>query len=393
MKRYSSSVLKIFNRNCPQALGFYEDEAPYDRELFQQGIAAHAVLQVVGEKRASGQHDILTVADAVVTELITKGRSYKGRHEPPMSPEDAMAGRDIALQYLYEYPLNLPDNSGFEVQWAINDKGKACLIGEDSQRYDAIFDVLYTDIEGDEDYATDVIVVRDYKSAWPTGANELDTMQVKGHAVIAWQHFKDRVGGVRNEIVNLRTKQIYTRTTYFDEEGIKTLQQWTKDILTACSAADTTREARPGAGCIGCFYTLSCPDCLEYYQHDTNIYITFATLKAQLAELGKIVRNDAKVEPIEVPGGEIAYRGQNEKVATEEAIDKLIEYWWMDRPDGTPLSMGEVRGLLTALDVKATSYEKAAKVLFPDKLDAAYMDMIEACITVKTKSRFDVYKK
>jgi hypothetical protein len=400
MKRYSSSTLKMFNRNCPAALGFYENQTPCDKSIFQAGIAAHAVLQVCGEKSAYEIEDCREVAEAVVKELITKGRSYKGIPEPPMSPEDAMLGRDIALEYLAEYPLLMPQGAEFESAFGIDKNGKWVDIDSENIRYDAIFDVMYTDIEGDEEFNTEVVVVRDYKSAWPTCADELDTLQVKGHAVIAAAHFActnpspsqlQIYSGVRNEIVNLRTKQIYTRTTLFNEEGLATLEQWRKDILTACSAADTTREARPGAGCIDCMYTLACGDCIAAYADD-DVPVRFATAKALVGKLGKVVRSDAKIQPIPVPGGEIAYRGTNEKIPTVEAIDTLIEYWFMDKADDEPVTLEEIRGMLLSLDVKASSYEKAAKVLFPEKADASYIDMIDACITIKVKSRFDVYK-
>ena len=61
--------------------------------------------------------------------------------------------------------------------------------------------------------------------------------------------------------------------------------------------------------------------------------------------------------------------------------------------NNTPsISKDEIKGMLIALDFTAPCYEKAAKVLYSDKRDAGYIDMVNECITTKTDSRFDVYK-
>ena len=49
MKVKSSTNLKYFIEYCPKALGFHEDDTPMDRDIFQPGIAAHAVVEHVGK--------------------------------------------------------------------------------------------------------------------------------------------------------------------------------------------------------------------------------------------------------------------------------------------------------------------------------------------------------
>ena len=51
MTPYRSTSLKLVEAACPRALDFSEASVPYDRDVFQVGIVAHAVLE--GLQRAS----------------------------------------------------------------------------------------------------------------------------------------------------------------------------------------------------------------------------------------------------------------------------------------------------------------------------------------------------
>ena len=42
------TTLHLFSSACPHALDLWEARAPYDRDVFAAGTAAHAVLEVVG---------------------------------------------------------------------------------------------------------------------------------------------------------------------------------------------------------------------------------------------------------------------------------------------------------------------------------------------------------
>ena len=100
MKTYSSTILRHFTHHCPLALDFYEKEAQRDTDIFQVGQASHAVLEHVGKKNAKTKEAQKIVADAVVKELITTGHTFYDRVEPPMQPDHAFDGRDLALEYL-----------------------------------------------------------------------------------------------------------------------------------------------------------------------------------------------------------------------------------------------------------------------------------------------------
>jgi len=393
MRAYSSSNLKIFGKNCPAALGFYEAETPIDRDFFNAGICAHACMQEIVKKGATDPVDQRAVCDAVCSELITVGRSYNNVPEPPMAPDDAFAGREIAMNYLayHELPESVIIN---EAGLGITADGQPCAYDADDVRFRAILDLGYLDTVGDEEFQARVLVIRDWKSAWPTNETELETLQRRGQAVVAWLHHGDAIDGVRQEVVNLRTGMHYTNDIFFDDEGMDLLNRWRKDLLATCDAADKTREARPGVGCVSCWYRAGCEDCLAAYNGEpADDALRYVALEALRAEIVKPLRAKARVSPIVVEGGTVAYKEQKKKIPTENAIDKLLEYWFMDQiGDEIDVTEHELRGLLMALALPASSYEKAAKVIFPEKGAAAFDDMIEACITTKTESRFGIQK-
>jgi len=397
---YSSTVLKRFNDNCPGALGKMIDGEPYDREIFQAGIAAHACLEEITNKKAVDLPDQAKVCDAVCEELITKGRAYNKIPEPPMAPQSAFAGRDIVIEYLLWNDLPAPEQVwSAEGGYGMTADGKACGYYEDAVRFRAVIDLVYQDIVGDEDYAADVIVVRDYKSAWPTGEADLDTLQRKGQAVLVWkQHCQgkdSKFSVIRQEAVNLRTGVPYKRDIQLDEEGIEMLLRWQKDILTTCNAADATREYRPGAGCLTCDYTLSCDMCLDAYKGDgSEPAVQYAALEAVRSDLGKVLRAKTREQAIEIDGGFVGYERKVKQVPVENANQLLTDQWTMDDTDEHP----ELTGILKALKLTGANVENVLKVLYPGRGSDGKENMetrrtlLEDLLKDKPESRFGVFK-
>lgn len=386
MKTYSSTALKAFDSNCPKALGFVEAGTPADTDQFNPGIAAHAVLQHIGQKGARTPEDQATVADAVVQELITVGREYNHIHEPPMAPSQAFEGRDVALAWL-EWN-ELPQDAKFEIGLGMTAEGEPCDYYAENCRYRALIDIVKFETIGDEDYAIDVVTAGDYKSAWPTDERELDTLQRRGQAVLVHKHYPD-YPAVRMEAINVRKGMTYERTVQLDDEGRALLAQWEKDILQACNAADVTREARPGAGCLDCRYTLTCDDCLHYYEgNGAQAAVTLATLEAIRKKLIEVLKPKAMESKFPVPGGFVGFKPMVKKVLTEDAHRHLCEHWYSADTDPHI----QEQSLLAACNLTSGSLEKMVKVMYPDKKDAGGQDLLEACLTTVTESRFGVYK-
>jgi len=375
-------------------MGMVIDNVPYDRDIFQGGIAAHAVLQEVANKGAAEIHDIVTVAGATVEELITKGRAFQGREEPPMAPSDAFRGSDVAVDYLMWNPL--PDALiTVEGGYGMDSSGDGCEYYDDKCRYRAVIDLVYEDFVGDEDYAASALVVRDYKTAWPTGEAELDTLQRKGQAVLALKQHDDDYDIIRQEAVNLQTGRSFTRDIRLDEEGRELLWKWEQEIQMVCNAADQTRDARPGAGCLSCPFVLSCDDALTAYAGDADeVALQYAMAESIRNNLAKILRARSKDEPIVIEGGFVGYQKKVKRVPVDNIHQLLADQWTMGDSEEHPL----MKGLLKAEKLTAANVENVLKALYPGRGKDGKDNMLlrkallEEWLTDKAESRFGVFK-
>ena len=381
MKSYSSTLLKTFANNCPAALGFHEANEPAFREIYQAGIAAHAVLQVVGEKGATTEPEIQAVADAVAEELITKGRAFKGTPEPPMDPEAAIEGRDLAEAWL---SWNELPPGKHETHLAMDEKGLPCLPESEHVRYDAIIDMVYTETQGDEEEALETVVARDYKSAWPTDATELETIQRKGQAVLVWLNHPE-AHGITREVINLRTGGKFRETTWLDDEGLATMKQWRTDILALCRAADATREARPGIGCIGCFYVLRCEPCRDLLTTKERPASMYAAAKAIVAATEPVLKAEASHGPVpDGVGGMIGYQATKGRQPDLDELAGQVAALW---------TSGDIAGLIRALKPGVTAVDKLAKVMYPGREGKLERDdFLELCVKPKLGSKFTTWR-
>ncbi len=390
---YSSTVLKTFTDYCPAALGFYEKQTPRDKSIFQAGIAAHAVLQAVGEKGLVGGKEVKALADAVTEELITKGRAYNGVPEPPMSPASAFEGRDIAINYLEYHPIM--EDGKYEIGLAMDIEGRPCGYYGDKTRYRAIIDRVYMQKEGDEEWAGNLVVVSDYKSAWTTNASELETLQRKGQAVLAFKKYGSdkNLSGLRMEAVNIRTGRAYHKDLWFDTETIDLLKKWEDDILMICRAADETRVARAGANCIGCPYLHACEDGFEH-EDIKDQALSLALIEANRKELIKALKEELKdINRMDVPGGYVGYKEQSKMKLTDSAIYNLIAEWYgvpvHEVPNIHPLEVG----MLSALNLGSGQINAIAKNLFDRENMEKRTEFASACLENVGSVTFGVWKE
>lgn len=375
MKTYSSTTLKYFTDYCPAALGFYEKRTPSDKSIFQAGIAAHAVLQAVGEQKAEGGEAIKAIAWSVVSELVAAGRAFNNVPEPPMNPDSAFEGRDVALKYLST--KTLPEGAKYEMGLAMDSKGKLCDYYSDKARYRAIIDRVYHEEAGDEEWTGKLIVASDYKSAWPTSEKELSTLQRRGQGLLVAKTADASTQGLRMEVVNLRTGKAFTNDIWFDGESEETLKQWESDILLLCDAADKTRDPRPGANCIECPYVNACDVALKFEPVTSEDAATaLATLEAKRKDLTKRLKKElADRDRIDVPGGYVGFQAGTQATLSDDAIHEIIAWWY-----GAHLEKKKTKeeisieyplevGLLTALGLGSGQVKTLTKTLF-DKADA-----------------------
>lgn len=388
MIRYTSTIIGNFEEHCPKAIDFVKQGYSTASDQKDFGVAAHAVLQEVGEKNASGNTEKITaIADRVVQRLITEGRFYYSQALPPMKPSVACAGRDLTIQFLQSYSIPWP--AQFEVVLDMDEKGKPCAPG--TGRWGAIIDVLAPVEHADEEYAADLIQVDDYKSSWAADEKELETWQRKGQAVLAWLHYPDKQG-VRLRVINLRTGKPYDRTIYFDDEGIALLKKWRKDILNVCRAADKTRKARPGAGCIDCPFLDHCADAQKVADSKSNV-AALAVLEAKRKELiSKLKVQLAETDGVKIDGGFIGYKNQPESTVTDQGIYQVVANWYNKPLHDVQHELGREISLLKTLGVGAGQIRTFAKKVFEGEHKIEREEFEQLCLSKEPNVKFGVWQ-
>lgn len=399
-----STSLKTAERHCLAALDFLEAGTPYDRGMFATGIAAHAVLQEAIQRPDANRE---ALADAVVRTLTTTGRAFDGVPEPPLAIEPALAGRDLALAYLEEHEL--PAGARAEAGLAVDRDWKPVPYDSPDAYWKAAVDVIYEDTFEDDDVAAQGIVVRDWKSAWPTDADELDTVQLRGQALVAVAH-NPGADFVRREVVNLRTGRLYESMLWLDDDGKNMLVTWRRDLDLAIAAAehrgpDGKRPAAPGAGCLGCPFLLRCNAARAHLRGGAiteptaeAVAVRLAVIEAardELIAMGKVVLAEGSVA---VPGGLVGYVAKSQREPASTATADLAHTWFqVDDASAWDAEHGDVLGLLAALKPGVSALENAAKVLHPfTRGDTAWKqrraDLESVLLATKTVTRFGVYK-
>ena len=373
---YSSTTINGASKHCAKWLDHAAARVPYDRDVFQAGTVAHSILQAVANYRADNPEDMepphVEIAQTTMQRLLGKGRKYRGHTEPPPQVDVAWAGYEIAMGYLREnmIPVGLPE---VEVRGEVGGFKVA-----------AILDLVSTDY--DFDSGDTLLRVTDYKSSWAATADELDSIQRKMQAILAWEN---RAGlaaelgpiipfdGLRLEVVNLRTGIPYTRDLPAGEVLDEYLSEWREQIavtirgLEDAVQEDGTRRANPGPRCMGCPYVLACDAAGEYITRaaklvkdkeagaDAAMAGAYAVAAASKDDLAKYLRHATAEQPIAVPGGEVGYRATSKTVAADGYAEKVAGKW-KDRG-------GEIVGLLEAASLTGYSMKSIARALWPGR--------------------------
>lgn len=361
---WSPSRIGTADRHCNRALDHSDADVPYDRSIFAAGLAAHHVLQAVGEQQRKEDRPLETdeyeaVAADVLRRLVSAGRVYMGHKEPPLNPASAAMGLDMALEYLDFYPL--PLTGKFEIALAVDRDWRPCPW--DERWFGCILDLVFQS----EDFATEAaaVVVVDYKSSWQAGASELDTLGRKFQACVVAAHYPD-VDEVWLEIHNLRTLQTYRKAVPVDSPVIG---RWRLEIEAVVEALDVTpRVASPGAGCYGCPYLLACEEATDYFERSEIIFEhgstvekarAFAVCGAMVGKLRGALKSECENDMIEFDSTLVGFVKQERRKPAADASDQLWEKWQSRK--------GTVEGLLKAMKPGKSQIDNTAKVLWPER--------------------------
>lgn len=478
MNRYRPTTLRLADRHCPRAVDFYEADRARFRDIFAAGIAAHAVLDVLGmlTQRRGAALDEATAraaADDTAKKLMVDGRTFDGAAEPPLPASAVLEGRDLALAWALRHPLSPTARyelgAGFDRDWRPVGYGPAA-------RFRLILDVfdIVEEEAGEESGGGRGVVVRDYKSAWSTDLSELDTVQMKAQAVAAAllvaapiqivgpppgaEQMAELIRKaaaspimlpaagaevvelrpldfVRQEVVNLRTQQTFGRTIYLDEAGQAVLAGWQRDITMTMDALDELqprvrvgqvlassrercevvaegrlmvgpRPARPGAGCVGCPWVLSCADAASLAVDVLGVVggtfdaatlgAAYAIVEGQRDALRALVEAAADEGAVPVPGGRVGMVGRPAREPKKAAPRLAWDAWraavaQRTGAEGEALDAAALPGFLQALKVGGTGLEAVAKVLAPrDK--AAQAALLAGWMDETTRRSFGVHK-
>lgn len=414
ISRYRPTTLRLASRHCPRAVDFYDEGRPYFREHYAAGIAAHAVLEALGraavqERPASEQEAVVA---AVCHQLTTQGRVFDGQPEPPLPQDAVMEGRDLALAWAAEHPLSATAHYELGAGFATRPTWRHVGYGSPEARFRLILDVLDVVEEVDEETSCWGLLVRDYKSAWSTDAAELDTIQMRAQACAAWAmgtgignplrlsaevpalHF------VRQEIVNLRTGQIFSRTLWMHAggEGQELLAAWRRDLeqtMDTLDAMGRPRPARPGAGCMGCPWVIPCEPAQAFAEQalggaedERAVAQAFAVadaIRSALFDLAKAATEEAAVD---IGGAVVGSVGLAGREPAPEAALLLLERW--------QAGGGDARGLMKAIGHRLglKAIEAAARALYSAREDAPQRDaIVESLTRPVVRPRFGVHRE
>jgi len=342
----SSSTLGLLARACPHALTLQEDGAPYPRDHFAAGTAAHVVLEevtILGQGATLTDDDRSRAAARVVAELSTVGRSFRGDPQPPLPLDAALEGADLALDWLRSDDAWLP-SEGAHVEGQLE-------VGEDWTPggpvwYGGLIDLLYW-TEGAE--GEGVLVVRDYKTAWPHTGGILESAQLRGYALLALAHaerlYPDRdVDVIRREVVNLRRQETYHVDLPVDSWA---LGEW-RDQLDAMIRAIPRRERRtpnPGPRCGGCSYVLACEHRPPEVADLEGTARRMLALRAEAGALEATLREATRDSLLSVDGSTLGYQPGSRSTPSDEAVEALSELYRVPEDESTRTLL---RHLLTA---------------------------------------------
>lgn len=363
---YRPTTLRLASAHCPRAVDFYESNQAAFRDHFQVGIAAHDVLAAIGEHALTAmlqptEQEIAEIAERQVRSLITRGRSFEGRAEPPMRAEDAFEGAELAKRYAATEPWPTAD-AWFEAGYAFGAEWQRLPYNAVERRFRLILDRLEFVEESGEDYAGRLAVITEYKTAWPTDESELETLQTKAQAVAVWLVHGSGLDGIRRRVVNLRTGKTFALDLWFESGGREQIAAWQSEITDYMQALDTMTEygrrpARPGVGCLGCPYSLGC-DAKSIETDHISMAKRLAKLEGERAQLIKALKAATAESAITFDGTTVGYQVTASRTPKPGALTLMWLAW--------TAANGDVSGLLAALKPTMAMLSSVAKKLYPD---------------------------
>ena len=377
MSAPSSSAVKLWEATgCPRALHFMRTGARRDTSVFNVGIAAHAVMQAAQEAQAAAGAPLAPeawgeIAAQVVAGLSTVGRRFRGNTEPPMPIHAAHAGATVALRYLRSKGYALAPGAIPERELSATARWEPCDPNDRRAAWTGILDSIAYD--EDPETGDGVLTVTDYKTAWPAGPKEVESLQLRGQALLGIAHARALFDAepviVVREIVNLRTGvSTFAQNTV---EDLALEDDRAETVAVAASIPRADGPPNPGIGCASCPYAETvCKDAAQTAADPLTAYALHTSRSEALRDAAQTAAAD--VEPLNgLPG----YRLVEVAEPAPDAAERLLQAY---APD-----LAEDLRLLSLIQLLAgtTGIRAAAKRA---KLNAADL------LTTSTATRFTV---
>jgi hypothetical protein len=381
------------------AVEAYERGIEMDRRIFAPGTAAHAVLHQVG---LHGKDAVAPTCQA----LMVAGRDGVDA-EPPLSPDDVWAGRDLAVRWLDAIEWQVGSESAkYEVGLGFKRGWVPCSYDDPECWYRSRLDVVdVVEADEDEDQWGVGLLARDYKG-WPGSMETLETVQLRTHAVAlleTWDMFMDeKPDFIRLEVVNLQLRKRYHKDVSVEEDAAD-LAQWKRDITaTVDAAAAKPRVARPGIRCTNCPYVLACKAARRYATATSmktslsreELAGRYAVLQAMSDEAKAGAKVACEGGAIETRDGVVGYVRGEKNAVLDDAPETIWGKWAEDDGDIDPRLRELAIGLLQSLHLGVGQVKNAAKNMFMGRPQAAARaEFLNTVLGKKTTKTFKIVKK
>lgn len=377
MKPIHPSNIKMAEQYCQYAIKHMHDNTPYDRQVFQTGVAAHYILEILGLKANELQRElevdeINQLISDTCTELITKSREYDGVPEPPIPLLNIHEAKQITSRWAHANTL--PHDAFYEMPFALNKDWQPVEYNSPDAVFQTIIDMVhyYTD---DEDVR--IVHVRDYKSSWYI-TGQLDNLQRKAQAMVAWMKFNP--DKIILDVTSIRTGQSLTREMWVNQHEDQ-LKEWAKFIKTSSIALTNVNKlrAQPGPNCYQCPYAKSCKYVTSHANQAKHIVHKYVAALAVAKGLEKDVKHITKESPVQQGNTTVGYVAKDQKGmatnATHIFLNAALEAGW------------DIYTFTEYIKLTRTQAEKIYRDL-PKEIREQLNDLF----TTKTSTRFGVHK-
>lgn len=374
MNPASSTKLRLLAETCPHALDYYEAGVQGDTAIFGPGTAAHAVLDAVHKRINAGggmrEEIARKIAASVMATLALDGRTHNGQKQPPIPLDDAKRGAEMALRYLSMTDYQLPQGAHPEIGLAVDRDWRPVPYNAPNVFYRGILDLCGT--YEDEDGQI-VVYTRDYKTAWSTGPDAPDTLQLRGQILLLLAHAEhvlkvEQIDVAVREVVSVQSGAVFSAGDDLNNYGGEQHDLWREEISATVrhmERMERPRPAMPGPACGRCQYRRVCDAADPAAKNEPDTARRFATFRAHGDQLEKVLRELTSDEPLEVDGRLLGWEPATRNEPHREAGARLWEL-----VTGRP-AVGAERTLLRLLTTVSGIKDAAALVhRGPDQREA-----------------------